>query len=196
MRCFVLALLLAGAGARAAGPVALDVAALPLAVAGSRVPSNLLLNLSLTFADAGAAYREPYLRGVEYAGYFNPRMCYRYPMRRTSAGLEEPDPDDRGGYFSIAGPAGPQHQCRAAFSGNFLNWATASTLDLLRLGLTGGDRIADAPAHTVLQRAWLPDGAFHADFHAHPEHFPRKVLMAGAAGGAPSEVTPFGGDTL
>jgi type IV pilus assembly protein PilY1 len=196
MRAALLLAWLLCACAHAADPVRLAPADLPLAVAGSRVPSNLLLNFSVSFVDAGAAYREPYLRGVDYEGYFNPRMCYRYPMRRSSAKLEEPDLDERSGYFAIDAPAGPQHQCRDAFSGNFLNWATASTLDLLRLGLTGGDRVIDAPAHTVLQRAWLPDGAVHPDFYAHPLYFPRKALITGEAGGAPSDVTPFSGDTL
>ncbi|MFZ2293482.1 MAG: PilC/PilY family type IV pilus protein [Polaromonas sp.] len=45
-----------------------------------------------------------------------------------------------------------------AFSGNFLNWASNSAIDMLRLSLTGGDRIIDTATLTVLQRAFLPDG--------------------------------------
>jgi len=44
------------------------------------------------------------------------------------------------------------------FSGNFLNWASSSAIDMLRLSLTGGDRVIDAPNLTVLQRAVIPDG--------------------------------------
>jgi type IV pilus assembly protein PilY1 len=48
-----------------------------------------------------------------------------------------------------------------AFSGNFLNWASSSAIDMLRLSLTGGDRVIDtagANGLTVLQRAVIPDG--------------------------------------
>jgi type IV pilus assembly protein PilY1 len=45
-----------------------------------------------------------------------------------------------------------------AFSGNFLNWASSSAIDMLRLSLTGGDRVIDTSTLTVLQRAIIPDG--------------------------------------
>lgn len=45
-----------------------------------------------------------------------------------------------------------------AFSGNFLNWASSSAIDMLRLSLTGGDRVIDTSTLTVLQRAMIPDG--------------------------------------
>jgi type IV pilus assembly protein PilY1 len=174
-----------------AAPPPLAVPDRPLETAGRRVPPNLLLNLSLTFADAGAAYRGDYVPATAYAGYFNPRMCYSYPMKRRSASVQEPDPDERGGHFSVLEPAGAQHECGGdSFSGNLLNWASASTLDLLRYALTGGDRVIDEPGLTVLQRAWLPDGVFHPDFYAHPLHFPRKTV------GAPRSVTPFDGAAL
>ncbi|NHZ82805.1 pilus assembly protein PilY [Massilia sp. CCM 8695] len=168
---------------------------LPDGVLGApgRLPPNLLLNLSLTFEDAGAAYRGEYAEGLAYPGYFNPRLCYLYPTRAHSRSVREPDLDERQGYFSPMGPADAQHGCGGAgFSGNLLNWATASTLDLVRLGLTGGDRVIDEPGITVLQRAWLPDGAVHADFYAHPRHFPRKKLAAAHS----AALTPFGNADL
>jgi len=45
-----------------------------------------------------------------------------------------------------------------AFSGNFLNWASNSAIDMLRLSLTGGDRVIDTATLTVLQRAIIPNG--------------------------------------
>jgi type IV pilus assembly protein PilY1 len=168
-----------------------------LGLAGSRVHPNLLINLSLTFADAGAAYRDSYDRAVEYAGYFNPRMCYSYPMKRRSPTELEPDLDERSGYFSVHKPADALRECGAdSFSGNFLNWSSASTLDLLRYALTGGDRVIDEPGLTVLQRAWLPDGVSHPDFYANAAHFPRKSVAAGGSGSAPGKVTPFEADSL
>jgi type IV pilus assembly protein PilY1 len=196
----VLALALAlvsGAAPTFAGAPQLRVPDEQLGLAGGRVPPNLLLNLSLTFVDAGAAYREQYRRSVDYDGYFNPRMCYSYPMARRSASVLLPDLDDTTGHFSIDGAADAQHECGGLnFSGNFLNWASMSTLDLLRLGLTGGDRIVDTPGLTILQRAWLPDGSYHPDFYASPTHFPRKQVSAGADGSAPSRVTPFDTEAL
>ncbi|MFB9241120.1 hypothetical protein IV454_30105 [Massilia antarctica] len=167
---------------------------LPDGVLGApgQLPPNLLLNLSLTFEDAGAAYRGEYANGLDYPGYFNPRLCYQYPTRAHSRSVREPDLDERNGYFSPAGPA-DAHRCGGdSFSGNLLNWAAASTLDLVRLGLTGGDRVIDEPGITVLQRAWLPDGAVHPDFYAHPRHFPRKKLAAADS----ATLTPFGNADL
>ena len=196
MKALVLALLLAcGTDALAAAPQ-LAVPDGPLGLPGGRIHPNLLLNLSLTFADAGAAYRDIYRRTNDYAGYFNPRMCYSYPMKRRSPRVLEPDLDERNGYFSIAKPADGRRECGGdSFSGNFLNWASTSTLDLLRYGLTGGDRVIDEPGLTVLQRAWLPDGAFHPDFYASAAHFPRKGID-GASASLPSRVTPFDTETL
>ncbi len=163
-----------------------------LGTPGAGVTPNLLINLSLTFEDAGAAYREPYAATVAYAGYFNPRLCYQYPMKGKGKAAD-PDLDPRSGYFSPVRQSDADHRCAGtAFSGNFLNWATASTLDLLRAALTGGDRVIDEPGLTVLQRAILPDGAVNPDFYAHPQHFARKALSAVQA----EQVTPLGKEPL
>ena len=197
MKVLLFAFLLACAATLAGAATPLIVADGPLGLAGARVHPNLLLNLSLTFIDAGAAYRGGYDRATEYGGYFNPRMCYRYPVKRKSASVTEPDLDERTGHFSLAKPADARHECGGhTFSGNFLNWASASTLDLLRMGLTGGDRVIDEPGLTVLQRAWLPDGKAHPDFYASTAHFPRRVLVTAEEGSAPHRVTPFDTGTL
>lgn len=175
----------------------LDISDGQLGLPGSRVPSNLLINLSLTFADAQAAYRGSYERKVAYAGYFNARLCYTYPMKSGPARVAEPEPDPRRAFFSVHKAADALHECGAdSFSGNFLNWASASRLDLLRYALTGGDRVIDEPGLTVLQRAWLPDGSAHPDFYASEAYFPRKRIAAGSAGSAPDKVTPFSAGVL
>lgn len=174
-------------------PPVVEIATAPLGLVAGRVPPNLLINLSLTHAAAGAAYPGSfdYARATTYSGYFNPAMCYRYP---TKGGV--PDSVDATAYFSIVRGADSRHECGgAAFSGNFMNWASAAQLDIVRYGLSGGDRVIDAVGHTVLQRAWLPDGKVNPDFYAHPVYFPRKVLDANGnaadSGSAPSQVTPF-----
>ena len=152
-----------------------------LGLPGGRVAPNLLLHLSLTGADTGAAYRDDYSAEIEYAGYFNPRMCYSYPYK-TKAGVSQPDLGDQSGYFSPLKIADAKRQCGGdSFSGNLLNWASMTRLDLLRLALTGGDRVIDDRGTTVLQRARLPEAA---------SNFPaRSVNPADTA-------TPFGAGTV
>lgn len=186
------AIVLAFAGACAqAAPPQLDV---PYGQLRQAAPApNFLLNLSLTYHDAGAAYRGEYSAATLYQGYFNPRLCYGYPVKSAEGVPRQPDLDPRTGYFYPLGQADARHACGPdAFSGNLMNWVTTSTLDLLRIGLTGGDRLVDEAGITVLQRAWLPDGAVHADFYASAEHFPRKSIGAADAAG----LTPFDADTL
>lgn len=156
-----------------AGPPLLSIPDGQLGLPGSRVAPNLLLHLSLTRADAGAAYRDEYSADTEYDGYFNPRMCYSYPYKAKA-----PDIGDQNGYFSPLKPADAKRQCGGdSFSGNLLNWASMSRLDLLRLALTGGDRVIDDRGATVLQRAWLPEAA---------TNFPSRSINAA------DTVTPFG----
>ena len=152
---------------------------------GARVPPNLLLNLALTHAAAAAAHGGDYAPQREYAGYFHARMCYSYPYRSTD-GVSLPDLRIATAYFSVLKPADALHGCGGdSFSGNFLNWASASLLDIVRYGLTGGERAIDEVRKTVLQRAYLPDGGAGPHFFAHPVFFPRKILREGVAAATP-----------
>lgn len=88
-----------------------------------------------------------YKNSFEYAGYFDPKLCYNYSSAT----------------FKATGPANG-HYCNAStgrWSGNFLNWATMSRLDILRLVLYGGQRSTDNTNKTVLERAPIPN-----DLHA------------------------------
>lgn len=153
---------------------------------GARVPPNMLLNLSLTHAAAAAAYGDEYTPAKEYAGYFDARACYSYPYR-SQDGASVPDLRLATAYFSVLKAADAQHGCGGdSFSGNFLNWAGTSMLDIVRYAYTGGDRVIDEVRKTVLQRAYLPDGQGGIDFYAHAAYFPRKLLRQGV-----QAVTPF-----
>ena len=188
-RFIAAAALCAAANAHAAAPLVVPHG--HLGEAGRTLLPNFLLNLSLTVADAGAAYREPYSGTQQYAGYFNPRLCYTYPAK-VKGSVVEPELG-ASGYFLPSQAAGARYECDgAAFSGNLLNWATATTLDLLRYGLTGGDRVIDEAGLTVLQRAWLPDGAFNPDFYANAQYFPRKSI----SGAEVATLTPFTAESL
>ncbi|MGK5054666.1 pilus assembly protein [Janthinobacterium sp. RB2P8] len=172
-----------GAAVAAAPPVAL--ARADAGLHGARVPPNLLLNLSLTHAAAAAAHGGDYAPQREYLGYFHARMCYSYPYRGKD-GVMLPDLRVATAYFSVLKPADALHGCGGdSFSGNFLNWASTSMLDIVRYALTGGDRVIDEVRKTVLQRAWLPDADSPIDFFGHPVFFPRKVLQAGVAAATP-----------
>ncbi|PIF09204.1 type IV pilus assembly protein PilY1 [Janthinobacterium sp. 13] len=172
-----------GALAAAVPPVTL--ARADAGLHGARVPPNLLLNLSFTHAAAAAAHGGEYAPQREYAGYFHARMCYSYPYR-SKDGVMLPDLRVATAYFSVLKPADALHGCGGdSFSGNFLNWASTSMLDLVRYALTGGDRVIDEVRKTVLQRAYLPDAGSPIDFFAHPVFFPRKVLQAGVAAATP-----------
>lgn len=186
-RAWLLLAALCSGVATAAAPT-VDLARADVGLQGARVPPNLLLNLSLTHAAAAAAHGGEYAPQREYAGYFHAGMCYGYPYRRKD-GAMLPDLRVATAYFSVSKRADALHGCGGdSFSGNFLNWASASMLDIVRYALTGGDRVIDDVHKTVLQRAYLPDGGAGPDFFAHPMYFPRKVLHEGVAAATPFSV--------
>lgn len=148
-------------------PVALS--ADPLYAQGSGQKPTLTLALSVEFPTVGAQYRDAYTVAKTYLGYFDADSCYNY-----ANATEE---DDR--RFERTGAA-KDHDCGgASFSGNFMNWATSSSIDLLRYGLTGGDRISDSDNLTVLQRAVL-----QKDFWNSGSYFPQKQINSTLAAGA------------
>lgn len=190
MRALTFAWLLLGwivlaCGGAIAAPLSVVLERADAGLHGARVPPNLLLNLSLTHAAAAAAHGGDYAPQREYAGYFHARMCYSYPYR-SKDGVMLPDLRVATAYFSVLKPADALHGCGGdSFSGNFLNWASTSMLDIVRYALTGGDRVIDEVRKTVLQRAHLPDADKPIDFFAHPVFFPRKVLQTGVAAATP-----------
>lgn len=149
----------------------------PLYAAGTRAKPTLSLALSVEFPTVGAQYvNQPntntdnsYAPTTEYIGYFDAESCYAYVN----------DADDDLRRFDRTGPATNRTCGGTGFSGNFMNWASSSAIDVLRLGLTGGDRIVDTASMTILQRAVLPDGRFYND-----NNFPSKRLIATHVAGA------------
>lgn len=183
--CMILCLGIVSA-ARAITPET-DISDTPLYGAQASIHPNLVLSLSVEFPTAGIAYRGDngtYNRTSEYIGYFNPLKCYDYHggNRNTTDG-----------YFFISGAADTTtHECDGAtFSGNFMNWAASSAIDMMRYALTGGDRVVDTASMTILQRAVLPE-----DFYASDVFFPRRTVTAGGNVSAPNRVTPFDVATL
>lgn len=138
----------------------------PLSTGAARKPT-LALALSVEFPTVGAQYLDPvYASKDTYIGYFDAESCYAY-VNDANAALRRFD--------RIAAATG--RRCGGTgFSGNFLNWATSSAIDVLRLGLTGGDRIVDTAALTILQRAML--------YKVGDGNFAKKILSAAEAIGA------------
>lgn len=148
-------------------PIALSDVPLMAAVQGDK--PAMVLALSVEFPTVGAQYMAPdasptppirpdrsYSNATEYIGYYDANSCYRYndaPAETPPAGRTVQDMKR----FDRIGPA-TDRMCADAFSGNFLNWASGSAVDIMRMALSGGDRYIDTPTLTTLQRAVLPDG--------------------------------------
>lgn len=99
-----------------------------------------------------------YKDSIEYYGYFDSRRCYTYS---TTNNRFEP---------GNAATGTNSHHCSGEWSGNFLNWATMTRMDIVRKVLYGGLRSTDnngsALGDTVLERAMLP-----TDVHAFAKVF-------------------------
>ena len=83
----------------------------------------------------------------DYLGYFDSQWCYSY---NTTKNHYQP---------KKAATGSNKHFCTtsaAPWSGNFLNWATMSRIDILRKVLFGGKRFKDTENETILERAYLP----------------------------------------
>jgi type IV pilus assembly protein PilY1 len=144
-----------------------SLAAEPLYARGARAKPTLTLALSVEFPTVGAQYLSTpgstsdstYSSGTQYIGYFDSESCYVYndvPTEGTPAA--DYKRFDRS-------KAATTHTCGGdSFSGNFMNWASSSAIDILRFGLTGGDRVVDTSALTVLQRAVLPNTNVSGNF--------------------------------
>jgi type IV pilus assembly protein PilY1 len=152
-----------------AAPVAINLSAEPLYAKGTGAKPTISLALSVEFPTVGAQYRDNYTVANEYIGYFDADSCYTY-NNNADASLRR---------FDRTGAA-TAHTCGGTgFSGNFMNWATSSAIDVLRLGLTGGDRIKDETNLTILQRAVIQNNFFN-----NGTYFPAKNLPSALVDGA------------
>lgn len=120
---------------------------------------------------------------IEYDGYFNPRKCYTYNSTdgrfeaAAAATLENFTMTLVDGTTVVTKPA---YVCANRWSGNLLNWASMTRVDVLRKVLYGGYRSTDTESLTVLERAHLP-----RDVHAFA-----KVFAAGTTANM-NKFTPY-----
>ncbi|HMN74794.1 MAG TPA: PilC/PilY family type IV pilus protein [Burkholderiaceae bacterium] len=184
VRIGVLALVALGAvGVAVSGPTppaipSIPLAAEPLYAQSARAKPTLTLALSVEYPTVGAQYRDQYSTTKEYIGYFDTESCYVYNYENfTDANLPR---------FDRSGPATNRTCGGTGFSGNFMNWAMGSSIDILRYGLTGGDRVVDTNNLTVLQRAYLPTNGDNepSAFWNKDAYFPAKQVTNTVAAGA------------
>lgn len=136
----------------------------PLFAAAAADKPTLALALSVEYPTVGAQYRDgTYDVAQEYLGYYDADSCYTYNNAPTETAVA---PNVASDYkrFDRLGPASAR-KCTGSsdgFSGNFLNFASSSSIDMLRLALSGGDRLIDegstTSSLTILQRAVLSNG--------------------------------------
>lgn len=113
--------------------------------------SNLDGN-SLTMADT--TYRNDF----EYYGYFDSNWCYSYRNANTNNPARF-RPAWQSNNYECASTG--DLYTNGGWSGNFLNWATMTRVDVLRQVLYGGKRVKDTSTRTILERSYLP-----RDIHA------------------------------
>ncbi len=120
--------------------------------------------------DADGVTETTYDDTFEYYGYFHSRLCYEYS-----------DDNKRFQPTGSTDNGDNKHYClgdqAARFSGNFLNWATMTRMDIVRKLLYGGLRSTDNGTTTVLERAHLP-----TDAHSFTKYYNLKDL---------DKLTPF-----
>ena len=178
--CCAAAMMMAGSGAQTTAIPAVDLSLGPLTVTAQAV--NIALALSVEFPTAGAAYRSTnYDHTQEYLGYWDPKSCYEYFDANDTSLL-------KGQYFRRTGAVDSNKYCNTSgagtgYSGNVLNYAATSSVDLLRFALTGGGRVLDTANKTVLGRTYLPSNFGFPD----GTYFPSKQVEAALVG----KVTPL-----
>lgn len=93
-----------------------------------------------------------------YYGYFDSSKCYLYKAGHNTGGRFEPEV-----MASVVGTgAAARYTCphsKNYWSGNFLNWATMTRIDVVRKTLYGGFRREDTPGDTTLEMAQMSQDA-------------------------------------
>lgn len=111
-----------------------------------------------------------YLPHHIYVGYFDPTLCYE----------NQPYTGESESHFIPVGRRTLDTEipkCLSGqWSGNFLNWATMTRIDLVRQVLYGGYRYIDDPDLTVLERSYLPH-----DAHSFAKYVPGDIDLDGLA---------------
>ena len=134
----------------------------------SYVPPQVLFTLSKDHKMYTAAYNDvsdidedgqldtSYKHSFSYYGYFDPNKCYNY-----DSGVFEPYGITSDKYCwasNCVDSSGASISCAGKFSGNFLNWATMSRADVIKMVIFGGYRTADnqGDKYAQISGEWVP----------------------------------------
>ncbi|MEE9354253.1 MAG: PilC/PilY family type IV pilus protein [Methylococcaceae bacterium] len=167
------------------------------------VNPNVLLNMSVEVPMGGAAYNDQagtlangttcggrtsgigtcYFSSEEYLGYFDPEKCYSYHNSDHASDSSTDNPTS--GYFYPHKKTESDHSCQGGgkFSGNFMNWATMTAVDMFVVTMTGGNRVVDTTSETIIRRARKQNN---------DSWYPYK-RVATSVNVSPNTVTPFSG---
>jgi len=128
-------------------PIISTPSAPPLVLLGMSVDNQLFRKAytDYTDLDSDGALDTTYTDSFDYYGYFNANFCYTY-----SSGVFTPNGTVDAGTHQCAGATGN-------WSGNFLNWASMTRMDVVRRVLYGGKRSTDTTSATILERALIPE---------------------------------------
>ncbi|WP_164880903.1 pilus assembly protein [Aestuariirhabdus litorea] len=140
-----------------ATPPLLTRSSVPLVMLGMSVDHELFKRAysDYTDLDADGQLNTTYTDSFDYYGYFDSDWCYSYGSGEFSP-IKAVDGISDGSNHYCSSLSGQR-----LWSGNFLNWASMSRIDLIRKVLYGGKRSTDIDGKTVLERAYLPE-----DVHA------------------------------
>ena len=129
-------------------PVLLSRSSTPLVMLAMSVDHQLFVKAYSDYADndGDGELNTTYTDTFDYYGYFNSNYCYTQTNQVFHPSVKIDSYPDTSA-----------HQCSGNndWSGNFLNWATMTRMDIVRKVLYGGKRSTDN-ALTVLERAHLP----------------------------------------
>ena len=128
----------------------------PLVMLGLSVDHQLFYKAYSDYADitGDGNLDTDYIDSFDYFGYFDSDWCYEYD---SSDDVFEPSSSANG--LSLSPKT---HTCSGSdeWSGNLLNWATMTRMDVLRGVLYGGKRtsaVTVSGAGAVLERAYVPN---------------------------------------
>ena len=138
---------------------AVDYRSTPLFTSSNNTPPMVMLSMSSDHQLFFKAYNDfydinddgiadlTYSKNIKYIGYFESQTCYKY-----SSDVFEPDTSATADYYC-------NQSASDQWSGNFLNWASMTRIDVVRKILYGGYRKSDTATETVLERTHLPNDA-------------------------------------
>lgn len=165
--CMASLVFLAGTAAPTASLANLPVSQIPLYISSAQdaPPLNMLVMgrdhklyyeayNDVSDLDGDGLVDVGYKPSIDYYGYFNSNVCYRYTGGTGGASSQAA----AGGHF-VPESAATNKQCSGLWSGDFLNYLATSRMDALRRVLYGGHRSVDNTSTTILEAAYIPRDA-------------------------------------